>query len=72
LSLNLPRPGQTYSPIDEAQTRQAIAAADRRNVKKSDNIVIDPNKNKLILIDADGVQWSVTVATDGTISAASS
>jgi len=72
LSLNLPRPGQTYNPVDEAQTRQAITEADRHNIKKSDNIVIDPNKNKLIGVSPNGTQWPVYFHDDGTISTSAS
>ncbi len=69
MSLNLPRPSQTYEPVNEAQTRNTLAQADAQNVKKTDDIVIDPGRNKLILIDTDGARWSITVGTDGTITA---
>lgn len=69
MSLNLPRPGPAYEPINEAQTRNTLVQADAQNVKKTDDVTIDPSRNRLVIISPDGTRWAVAVDNAGALSA---
>lgn len=70
MTLSLPRPGPQYSQDDEAQMRHAVETADRANVKVGASILIDPDRNMLVIKSPDGSRWNITIANDGMISGA--
>ncbi|HEY2011383.1 MAG TPA: hypothetical protein VGH23_20510 [Rhizomicrobium sp.] len=65
MKMLLPSPADQYDKANEAQTRSKIEQADALNQKKGQDVVI--NKNRLILTDANGVQWAASISTSGVL-----
>jgi hypothetical protein len=69
VSLNLPKPASSYDYDNEVETRRQLAAADGENLKRDQNIQLQPDQ-KFILIAPDGGRWAIVVDNAGNLSAA--
>lgn len=66
MTLQLPRPGQTYDQVNEAKAREGIEQADLANQKRGTNYDIGTN-GKFILTSPNGNRWNVTVSNAGAL-----
>ena len=62
MSMNLPIP---LNPQNAPSWKRLLEQADAGNQKRNADFIV--NKNRLILIDANGAKWSVTVSTTGAL-----
>ena len=67
MSLNVPHPPQTYTPVMEAQRNFLLENADRLNRKTNADVEI--SSSKLILTSPNGTRYSVVVSNAGALSA---
>ena len=67
MSLNVPHPPQTYTPVMEAQRNFLLENADRLNRKTNADVEI--SSSKLILTSPNGTRYSVVVSNLGVLSA---
>ena len=65
----LPEAQRNYDFVQENQRNNLIEQADNLNRKKNQDVEL--RGERLILQSPDGTRFSITVANDGTISAAS-
>ena len=65
--LALPKPAAQYDGENEAQLRAALVREDARNMKVGQDV--DVGAAKLILTAPDGSRWTLSVASDGTMTA---
>lgn len=62
--MNLPKPDPDYSAVNEGEARRLLEEADRENMKRGRDIVIQPGQ-RLIWTAPDGSQHAVGVDNAG-------
>ena len=66
--LRLPEPREGYDRQAAIFNNVAMEEADRSNFKHFEDVDL-ANRERLILVDTNGIRWSVTVATSGDLEA---